>query len=131
MLNYLYATSLPALTIGLGIFFLGTSIAQTIPPAKNPLFNDIRQQSDAIMLTLPKEGVRYRLSVGKSPKRQSEYGETIMLKKGEYLVLTGRHESYLISAKLTPKPGLNVTAIFSAESFGKKTTREDYFLPAR
>jgi hypothetical protein len=114
------------------IGLMSASCATTNAPAGSDIlpFHSVAVRDGAIVATLP-AAPRWLVQIGAAELRMSRPDESFTLQAGSSLRLVEHHLSYLVTAQLTPTPGLKIESHFNASSFGGTNTVRSYFISAK
>jgi hypothetical protein len=116
-------------SVGLLLLVLASTSAAG-EPWRGP-FASVVLHGDVIRATFPSSGGRWAVLLNSKPSHISNYGETLILRRGDTLVLAEHH----CSSRITPrfaleKPGLEITTTCHTPIPPKYESTETTFVPA-
>ena len=93
-------------------------------------FESVVVRGNTIVARLP-TGLRLHVTedAGAEP-RLTQPGEAFTLGPGASLMLTERHSSYLVTARMQPISGVEVSATIDRRSMGGEVSKKQYFIRA-
>jgi len=92
-------------------------------------FESVVVRGDKIVASLPTR-LRLHVTEADSKPRLTQPGEAFTLAPGASLLLTERHSSYLVTARIEPMSGLEVSATIDTRSIGGEVSKKQYFIRA-
>jgi hypothetical protein len=106
----------------------GAAPAETV--ASLAPFQSVVARGNTIVASLPPR-LRIHVTEGGAAKpRLTQPGEVFTLAPGASLVLTERHSSYLVTARMGPISGVEISATIDRRSMGGEVSKKQYFIRA-